>query len=121
MSGDICGDNSFEIIHNVKEYLVKHTNIETQPEEMAVVNSILFRLWQCGYLNMSRNDASKVVPLPKKAIVCRYSLEVFSDKGDLVAFDYKDGCWVKLEINDDKVAYSPTEVKTWISRPAKEE
>lgn len=41
MSGNkMSGDNRFEIIHKVKEHLVKHTNIETQPEEMAVVNSI---------------------------------------------------------------------------------
>lgn len=120
MSDGVCCDNRFEIIHKVKEHLIEATNIEMRPEEMAVVDNILFRLWQCGYFDLEKNDASKVIPLPKKASIYRYSLEVFSDNNELVAFDYKDRCWVKLNIENDKVTYTPTEVKNWISRPTKE-
>ncbi len=40
---DICGDNRFEIIAEYKKQLIEGTNIESCPEEMAVIDSILFR------------------------------------------------------------------------------
>lgn len=42
------------------------------------------------YFKIQYNDANKVIPLPKKASIYRYSLEVFSDNGELVAYDYKN-------------------------------
>lgn len=52
MSGrEICGDNRFEIIEKAKKYLLENTNIETSPNEMAVIDNILFRCWQCGWLD----------------------------------------------------------------------
>lgn len=48
---DVCGDNRFEIIAKVKEHLIKATNIEMHPEELAQVDNILFRLWQLNYFN----------------------------------------------------------------------
>ena len=50
MSGDICGDNRFEVIEKYKQKLIEATNIETSPDEMAVLDSILFRFWQMGWL-----------------------------------------------------------------------
>lgn len=50
----ICIDNRFEIIAKVKEHLIKATNIEMCPEELAHVDNILFRLWQLGYFNQSK-------------------------------------------------------------------
>ena len=50
MSGDICGDNRFEVIEKCKQKLIEATNIETSPDEMAVLDSILFRFWQMGWL-----------------------------------------------------------------------
>lgn len=47
---DICNDDRFEMIKRVKERLIKGTNIEARPEEMAVIDSILFRFWQLGWL-----------------------------------------------------------------------
>ena len=47
----VCGDNRFEIIAKVKEHLIKATNIEMHPEELAQVDNILFRLWQLNYFN----------------------------------------------------------------------
>lgn len=49
---DICGDNRFGIIHKAKDDLLKSTNIESSPEEMAVIDNILFRCWQMGWLDM---------------------------------------------------------------------
>lgn len=48
---DACGDNRFEIIAKVKEHLLKATNIEMHPEELAQLDNILFRLWQLNYFN----------------------------------------------------------------------
>lgn len=47
---DICGDNRFEVIAEYKKNLIEGTNIESSPEEMAVIDSILFRFWQMGWI-----------------------------------------------------------------------
>ena len=51
---DICGDNRFEIIAKAKADLLEGTNIETDEAEMAVLDNILFRCWQMGWLNEKR-------------------------------------------------------------------
>lgn len=48
--GDICGDNRFHVIKKAKELLVEQTNIESNLSEMAVIDNILFRCWQMGWL-----------------------------------------------------------------------
>ena len=48
--GDICGDNRFYVIKKAKELLVEQTNIESNLSEMAVIDNILFRCWQMGWL-----------------------------------------------------------------------
>lgn len=47
---DICGDNRFETIAEYKKQLIEGTNIASCPEEMAVIDSILFRFWQMGWI-----------------------------------------------------------------------
>ena len=47
---DICGDNRFEIIAEAKSDLLEATNIKDSPEEMAALDSFLFRCWQMGWL-----------------------------------------------------------------------
>ena len=46
----VCGDNRFEIIERYKNELISATNIESSPDEMAVLDNILFRFWQMGWL-----------------------------------------------------------------------
>lgn len=48
---DICADNRFEVIEQYKQKLLEDTNIEQSPKEMEVIDSILFRFWQMGWLN----------------------------------------------------------------------
>ena len=48
---EICGDNRFEIIAKAKADLLEGTNIETDEAEMAVIDNILFRCWQMGWLD----------------------------------------------------------------------
>lgn len=50
MGGEICTDNRFEIIAAYKKKLIEGTNIESRPDEMAVIDNILFRFWQMGWL-----------------------------------------------------------------------
>lgn len=51
MVGVICNDNRFELILKYKKELLDHTNIETSKQEMEVINSVLFRFWQMGWLD----------------------------------------------------------------------
>lgn len=46
----IAGDGRFEIISKAKEDLIRSTNIETSEDEMKVLDNILFRCWQMGWL-----------------------------------------------------------------------
>ena len=48
---DICNDNRFEIIARAKKALLEGTNIETDEAEMKVIDNILFRCWQMGWLD----------------------------------------------------------------------
>ena len=47
---EICTDNRFDLIATYKRDLLNCTNIETSPDEMAVIDNILFRFWQMGWL-----------------------------------------------------------------------
>ena len=70
MSGEVCGDDRFELIGKAKEKLLECTNIESRPEEIAVLDSILFRCWQMGWLDKLRDNNSRYFELfgtPEKA------------------------------------------------------
>lgn len=53
MSGEVCTDNRFELIERYKKQLVENTNISSSPKEMEVIDNILFRFWQMGWLKGS--------------------------------------------------------------------
>ena len=52
----ICDDGRFELIAKAREELIESTNIEDSQEEMAVLDNILFRCWQMGWLNHLRDS-----------------------------------------------------------------
>ncbi len=56
MMGEVCGDNRSEIIAKAKKDMLNATNIETSPGEMAVLDSILFRCWQMGWLDRYKKE-----------------------------------------------------------------
>lgn len=62
MSGicDTCGDDRFELIATARAKLLDATNIESRPEEVAVLDSILFRCWQMGWLDQLRESYGQV-------------------------------------------------------------
>lgn len=48
---EVCTDNRFKIIEKVKNHLLEATNIDKAPKELDVLDSILFRLWQCRFFD----------------------------------------------------------------------
>ena len=52
----ICGDNRFEIVRKATVDLMKSTNIDSSPDELAVLENILFRAWQMGWLDKYEPD-----------------------------------------------------------------
>lgn len=48
---EVCNDNRFELIEKYKNELLESTNIADSKEEMDVIDSILFRFWQMGWLD----------------------------------------------------------------------
>ena len=56
---EICGDDRFELIDKAKAKLLEDTNIEMRPDEMAVLDSIMFRCWQMGWLDKLRDDGTR--------------------------------------------------------------
>ncbi len=50
MSAEICRDNRFLVIERAKNDLFESTNIGMAPKEVEVIDSILFRCWQMGWL-----------------------------------------------------------------------
>lgn len=59
--GEICTDDRFKLIQKYKEELIEYTNIETSKEEMNVVDNILFRFWQMGWLEALEKQIPKKV------------------------------------------------------------
>jgi hypothetical protein len=49
---DVCSDDRYEMIKRVKNRLIERTNIETNPGEMNVIDVILYRFWQLGWLDL---------------------------------------------------------------------
>lgn len=66
---EICNDARFEMIARIKKVLILNTNIETRKEEMDVIDSILFRLWQMGWLEIIDKNLSKQSDLTKYVLV----------------------------------------------------
>lgn len=56
MNGEICEDDRFELIEKARKKLFECTNIESSTEEVAVLDSILFRCWQMGWLDQLREE-----------------------------------------------------------------
>ena len=74
---NVCGDNRFEIIAEYKKQLIEGTNIESSPEEMAVIDSILFRFWQMGWIPAADVEPKQkwikvksIDDLPKRTMNC---------------------------------------------------
>ena len=63
-SKEQCCDDRFEIINETKQYIINATNIETSPEEMNVLDSICFRLWQLGLTKRNKDKLKELTHQP---------------------------------------------------------
>ena len=63
---NLCDDNRIITIEKAKQALIKGTNIEDSPDEMKVLDNILFRCWQMGWLD--RYDPQKKQPITEDKI-----------------------------------------------------
>lgn len=78
---DTCGDDRFELIAKAKQKLLDATNIDSRPDEIAVLDNILFRCWQMGWLDQLRDADTRWQDLfgtPERAArtlanVCRFT------------------------------------------------
>ena len=52
---ETCGDDRFELIAKAKQKLLDTTNIDSSPDEIAVLDDILFRCWQMEWLDQLRD------------------------------------------------------------------
>lgn len=52
LCGNVCTDERFDMIARVKSELMRSTNIETDKKEMEVIDNILYRFWQMGWLQL---------------------------------------------------------------------
>lgn len=60
---ETCEDNRFKLVAKYRAKLFDGTNIEDRPEEMAVIDNVLFRCWQMGWLDQlegSYNENEKL-------------------------------------------------------------
>lgn len=84
----ICGDNRFEIINKVKNTLLEETNIDKSPKELEVLDTVLFRLWQCGYFSLNeqneqlkqqlKNEKQLNAEIKKRLVEVEYDCEEFN-------------------------------------------
>ena len=58
---DLCADNRFNLIEKYKKKLIEATNIETSTEEIKVLDNILFRFWQMGWLEKLEQPQAEIV------------------------------------------------------------
>ena len=81
---EVCTDNRFEVIAAYKKMLTERTNIKTSPDEMAVIDNVLFRFWQFGWLP----------PVPHGRLIDADALE--SRLSDLLMFpsNLVNGQWI---------------------------
>lgn len=121
---EVCGDNRFEIIAKAKKAILDGTNIDTDEDEMKVLDNILFRCWQMKWLD-KYDDTKKTdrwIPvserLPKEDSRCLVTYPIDGDflwvetmyygniDGDKKCFYCSDDEWGDVEY-DDVIAWTP--------------
>ena len=91
---EIYTDKRFDIIASAKQKIIEETNITTSPDEMAVLDSLLFRMWQMGWLPGCKGDAE---------------LEI----AHWISVDKEDNVW--------KCSNCGGQISTWLRTPLQDE
>ena len=101
---DTCGDNRFEIIQKAKADLTRATNIQDSPEEMQVLDSILFRAWQMGWLDKYEPDYKERMKKEYWQLKDRYNkLHQMLVKHEAGTLDFTPTCSLEL-LKEQKAA-----------------
>lgn len=95
--GEICTDNRFELIEKYKQKLIEATNIEDRKCEMDILEDVLFRFWQMGWLD-------RLELTPRIEMLQDDTLMVEADEGqfekvDRIILSYKT--WCKIFYQDE--------------------
>ena len=99
-----CCDNRLEIIKRAKEDLVRSTNISGSPDEMKVLDNILFRAWQMGWINKYEPDYKKRMKEEYWQIKDRYTkLHKMCIKYEAGTLDFTPTCSLEL-LKEQKAA-----------------
>lgn len=61
MNKEVNSDNRFDIIEKAKKDIMNSTNIESSPDEMKVLDNMLFRCWQMGWLDKYDDNTIEIV------------------------------------------------------------
>lgn len=94
---NICGDNRLEIIQKAKEDLIRSTNIESSPDEIAVLDNILFRTWQMGWLDKYEPDYKERMKKEYWQLKDRYNkLHTMVTKYEAGTLDFTPTCSLEL-------------------------
>ena len=101
---ETCGDNRFEIIKRAKDDLIKSTNIEMAKDEMAVLDNILFRAWQMGWLGQYEPDYKERMKKEYWQLKDRYTkLHNMCIKYEAGTLDFTPTCSLEL-LKEQKAA-----------------
>lgn len=92
-----CGDNRLEIVQKAKEDLIKSTNIDSRHEEIAVLDNILFRAWQMGWLDKYEPDYKERMKKEYWQLKDRYTkLHNMCIKYEAGTLDFTPNCPLEL-------------------------
>lgn len=91
-----CADNRFQIIRLAKRDMLNSTNIETRPEELAVLDSILFRCWQMGWLEKYNATMHAVQESVRKTAVAYFRKQSDAKRARLVNHAMLGAEWLYL-------------------------
>lgn len=96
----VCGDNRFEIIERYKKELTSATNIEGSPDEMAVLDNILFRFWQMGWLKEQETKYGYWInPTSQDCHCSECGEQPVHEPGESVPlYDFCPYCGAKMEV-----------------------
>ena len=106
----LCTDNRFELIEKYKAKLIESTNIEDAQDEMSVIDDILFRFWQMGWLDKLDADAAPVVQATWERIKnndygidfrCSACHRFRFHNGELRRYKYCPNCGAKMDGGKD--------------------
>ena len=93
----VCGDNRLEIIQRAKEELLHGTNIESSQDEMKVLDSLLFRAWQMGWLDEYEPEYKERMKNEYRKLKARYDkLHTMCIRYEAGTLDFTPNCPLDL-------------------------